>query len=82
MLSGWHRGFRTIDLIHLVRRCTSLGLAESKALVERVLAGGTVTLSFEDDEKAEVFRHAVDGTGVRYQWLEGGADPRVPPRDK
>ena len=67
-LSGFDNLFNTIDLIRLIRRCAGLGLAESKALTEMVLAGGTVTISFDNDAMAQTFRDEVAATGVHFRW--------------
>ena len=63
-LTGWTVGFRTIDLMVLIRKSTGLGLGKAKAMVERVLDGGEVTIPFASEEDARTFWEAAGKTGV------------------
>ena len=55
-LKGWEPGVRVISLIELVRAHTATGsLSEAKALVETLLSGGVITLTFDDETSRDAF---------------------------
>jgi len=62
-ITGWHVGAKTVSAIGEVRAATGLGLAESKRVVEDVLAGATVALPIVDERQAERCASALTSLG-------------------
>lgn len=70
ILSGWQPGdpsFNKVELTTLIRGSTDLGLAEAKSLVDRMVDGEDIEVTFSDREAAESFseKAAVLGARVR-----------------
>ena len=63
-LTGWKVGFRTIDLMKLIREAARVDLRKAKVMVEDVLNGGEVTIPFETEEQALTFFSSAELTGV------------------
>jgi hypothetical protein len=54
-LTGWRPGLNKVKLNQLLRQFGGLGLADSKANVDRLLAGERVSVECADDEAARSF---------------------------
>lgn len=63
-ITGWKVGFRTIDLMMLIREAAHVDLRKAKAMVEEVLSGGEVAFPFATDEEARAFWALAESTGV------------------
>jgi hypothetical protein len=63
-LTGWNVGFRTIDLVMLIRSSVNCDLREAKAMVESVLDGREVILTFSTESDARNFWAAARQTGA------------------
>jgi ribosomal protein L7/L12 len=53
IITGWREGLRKISMSRLLREHCGLGLRESKACVDRLLAGESVRVIVADGETAE-----------------------------
>jgi ribosomal protein L7/L12 len=66
-LTGWRDGMQTVSLIKAVKEHSTGSLAEAKKLVEDMLDGSPVTLSFESEERCEEFRRLASSLGAIVQ---------------
>lgn len=64
ILSGWKEGILTISLMKAVRDYTDNALPEAKELVEELIRGEEIELSFPDEEKMNQFRKLAAEYGV------------------
>lgn len=53
-ITGWMIGIKTVSLVMLVQKEVG-SLVEAKRLVEHVLDGGQLSLSFDDPDRARSF---------------------------
>lgn len=58
---------QTVSLIKAVKEHSTGSLGEAKKLVEAMLNGSSVTLSFESDESREEFRKLASSLGAIVQ---------------
>ena len=63
-ITGWCEGLNKIELNHLLRQHTRCRLAEAKSAVDELLAGGTLTYEFPDDESASAFCRSATAVGA------------------
>jgi hypothetical protein len=63
-LTGWKVGVQTVSLIEAVRTYSTGSLGTAKELVERLLAGETVSLAFDSDEKRRAFQAKAEELGA------------------
>jgi hypothetical protein len=64
-MTGRKKGLETISLIQAVKEfSTNSSLADAKSDVERLIAGQTVKLKFENESKKEEFRMKAEGLGA------------------
>jgi hypothetical protein len=63
-LVGWKPGLQTVSLVLVVMKHTGASLIEAKGLVERLLDGNPVDLSFPDRKTCELFRTEAEGLGA------------------
>ena len=55
-LVGWSPGLKVVSLIQAMMDCAGIGLPEAKSLVEDLLAGRAVVVSFADAAGADALR--------------------------
>jgi ribosomal protein L7/L12 len=68
VLSGWQSGdpgLNKVELTKLIRSSNGLGLADAKALVDRLVDGVDIELTFTDREAAESFSEAAIALGAQ-----------------
>ena len=68
ILSGWQPGdpeFNKVELTKLVRNSNGLGLADAKALVDRLVDGEDIEVVFNDREAAESFSELAIALGAQ-----------------
>ena len=59
-VTGWRVGAQTVSAIQAIREASQLGLADTKALVERVLAGAPITIGVNNAESAQALVSTLD----------------------
>ena len=52
-VTGWHPGCLTISALTALQNYTDLGLADRKALIEKVIDGGSVDITVPSDLEAD-----------------------------
>jgi hypothetical protein len=62
---GWRKGLLTVSLIQAIQQHTAIRLREAKALVEELLAGRSIAVSFTDGSQADAFRTLVVKLGAQ-----------------
>jgi hypothetical protein len=62
-LTGWRDGIQSVSLAGTLSQHVG-SLTEAKCLLEKLLDGDEVELSFETDEDRELFRAKVESLGV------------------
>lgn len=68
----WHIGLDKIGLTRAQMNYLNMGLAESKRNVDKLLAGGKITFSFNDKELAESFKQDVESLGAIAEMASNG----------
>jgi hypothetical protein len=63
-ITGWREGLNKIQLNHLLRQHTQCRLGEAKSAVDELLAGGSLTYEFPDDETASAFCQSASAVGA------------------
>jgi len=63
-LIGWKQGIQTVSVIEAVQNYSTTSLVLAKHLVEQVLGGHTVELTFENETKMKEFKRIVEALGV------------------
>jgi len=63
-LIGWKQGIQTVSVIEAVQNYSTTSLVRAKHLVEQVLGGHTVELTFENETKMKEFKRIVEALGV------------------
>jgi hypothetical protein len=64
-LVGWRKGLRTVSLIQAMYHHAGIRLPEAKALVEDLLAGRPVAVSFTNAAHADAFRALASRLGAQ-----------------
>ena len=54
-IRGWHEGLNKVQLNHLLRKYSSMGLREAKHAVDRLLDGESLTIDSPDRDSALEF---------------------------
>jgi len=67
IVTSWKPGVRSIDLIQLIREVRGTGLAETKAEVDRFIAGSQadIRLVVSRDESVDILKR-LEGVGVNF----------------
>ena len=63
-LIGWNPGVDTVSLISLVRDFSAMSLAASTREVDRLMAGGAISLVFDKLHDARVFASQAEALGA------------------
>lgn len=63
-LTSWRKGLLTVSLIRAVKEYSTGDLSQAKQSVEKFLAGDTITLQFDSDEKKSEFWRKAESFGV------------------
>jgi hypothetical protein len=55
-LIGWKKGLQTISLIKLTQQLSNNSLSSAKDLIEQLISGKEVTLTFQDESTSDKFK--------------------------
>jgi len=61
---GWRKGLLTVSLIRAMHDHAGIRLREAKALVEELLSGRSIAVSFTDAAQADAFRALASRLGA------------------
>ncbi len=64
-IGGWRPGLLTVSLIQALREHAEIDLPDAKALVEELLAGRSIRVSFTDARQAGAFRALASHLGAQ-----------------
>jgi hypothetical protein len=63
-ITGWREGLNKVQLNYLLRQHTQCRLADAKSAVDELLAGGSLTYEFPDDDSASAFCRSASAVGA------------------
>jgi ribosomal protein L7/L12 len=66
-LVGWRKGLQVVSLIKAMYNYAGVRLPEAKALVEELLSGRSIAVSFTDAAQADAFRALASTLGAQVE---------------
>jgi ribosomal protein L7/L12 len=76
LITGWRPGLAKVSMTEALREHADLGLADAKAITDRVLDGQTATVKVASDEAAAALINRLEQLGATAQRAPE-SDPRA-----
>jgi hypothetical protein len=73
-LIGWRAGLKKVSFTQQIQADVGASLSQAKEMTDRLVAGETITLCFDSQEKRDRFRVAAEALGVVCRCADTDAD--------